>query len=757
MKKIFLVIFLLSLTAGAFERLALVDGFDYANIFDTETASGNRQVLDHVLLTGANTILWRNCSGGLMRYPSAEERLPLAANSLDMRRLPDSRVPFGWLNYHLAQPDIIRDMMDECAKRGLARGIHWPYEETHWSNWTLGAWNLAHPQFWGVTANGKPWSGRTSLAFPEVRAYKLRLLDELLARGADIIYIDLFRNGGWGPQYEYVKPNIEAWRTRHGGEPPANVRDPRWLALVAESQHAFFRAVRARLDKQPRKVRLILGIMNARTDGDSVYESRAIDWRRLTDEGILDGVAVMSVAFDLKDVWNSTRAIYRSFASVRGKVRVYFPVAAYNYSQSGIPAYVKATGESPAQVAKHLTELAREYGDGIVMECVDYKNYPPDVCAAMTNETIRGAARVQARAEILWTRPICKQPGRYIGWPTVSRTPQGDIMALFSGDRDEHICPWGKVQMVRSADGGESWTTPTNICNTLLDDRDAGLACAKNGTMVMSWFTSIVYRRWALRDPEQLTPGSPRYYWWKHDEKIPDVEEARYLGSFTRRSTDGGHTWEDPVRVLCSSPHGPVPLSDGRWLFMGSSGNRDLALGGVPGRIIAVESRDDGRTWREIGEVPFPKTISVLKHCCEPHVVETSDGRLVVQIRCEHLSAGIRGSLQSESADGGRTWTEAREVGINGFPPHLIRLSGGRLLSVYGRRWDDMGQFACLSDDQGRTWDAANEIKLVGHWNDDLGYPSSTELPDGSILTLYYQADQKGEKTCLMATKWRVR
>ena len=68
-----------------------------------------------------------------------------------------------------------------------------------------------------------------------------------------------------------------------------------------------------------------------------------------------------------------------------------------------------------------------------------------------------------------------------------------------------------------------------------------------------------------------------------------------------------------------------------------------------------------------------------------------------------------------------------------------------------------MGQFACLSDDQGRTWDVANEIKLVGHWNDDLGYPSSTELSDGSILTLYYQADQKGEKTCLMATKWRVR
>jgi len=77
---------------------------------------------------------------------------------------------------------------------------------------------------------------------------------------------------------------------------------------------------------------------------------------------------------------------------------------------------------------------------------------------------------------------------------------------------------------------------------------------------------------------------------------------------------------------------------------------------------------------------------------------------------------------------------------------------------VYGRRLGPgFGEYACLSDDHGRIWDVANEIKLAGHFDGDLGYPASTELPDGSILTVYYQAEKKGEQTCLMGTRWRVK
>ena len=53
---------------------------------------------------------------------------------------------------------------------------------------------------------------------------------------------------------------------------------------------------------------------------------------------------------------------------------------------------------------------------------------------------------------------ICRQPGRYIGWPTIARTAQGELLVVFSGDREAHVCPFGKTQLVRSRDGGKTWS-----------------------------------------------------------------------------------------------------------------------------------------------------------------------------------------------------------------------------------------------------------------------------------------------------------
>ncbi len=51
-------------------------------------------------------------------------------------------------------------------------------------------------------------------------------------------------------------------------------------------------------------------------------------------------------------------------------------------------------------------------------------------------------------SEVIETKPICKQPERYIGWPTIGRAPDGTLHAVFSGDRDGHICPFGRSFIV---------------------------------------------------------------------------------------------------------------------------------------------------------------------------------------------------------------------------------------------------------------------------------------------------------------------
>jgi len=366
---------------------------------------------------------------------------------------------------------------------------------------------------------------------------------------------------------------------------------------------------------------------------------------------------------------------------------------------------------------------------------------------APLGKEIHGAPAQQKRAEILWTKVLCKEPGRYIGWPTVCQRQNGELLAVFSGDRDGHICPWGKVQMIRSPDQGETWGAALTVCNTPLDDRDAGIVELPGGDLVVAWFTSLAYCQ-QIKDRQKLKPGSPQFYWWLHDEKIPPAVKQDWLGSFTARSSDGGKTWEPPVRTAGSTPHGPILLKDGRLLYVGRFFREDMTV------ISVEESRDVGKSWQMIAEIrPLPEEQKPhMFH--EPHAVETDDGRIVAQVRYHGKDNCMR---QSESSDGGKTWTVMKATPLAGLPPHLIKLRGGKLVTVYGRRFGAFGEYACLSDDHGRTWDVANEVRLAGHFDGDLGYPASVVLKDGAILTVYYQAEKKGEKTCLMGTKWRVK
>ncbi|MBR4617064.1 MAG: hypothetical protein IKO55_15760, partial [Kiritimatiellae bacterium] len=74
--------------SGAFEKIAYIDSFDYSASYETETVEGSRKIVDNVLKTGANIILWRNQSGSIPCYPSPEEVLPLKEPPLDIRRIP---------------------------------------------------------------------------------------------------------------------------------------------------------------------------------------------------------------------------------------------------------------------------------------------------------------------------------------------------------------------------------------------------------------------------------------------------------------------------------------------------------------------------------------------------------------------------------------------------------------------------------------------------------------------------------------------
>lgn len=368
---------------------------------------------------------------------------------------------------------------------------------------------------------------------------------------------------------------------------------------------------------------------------------------------------------------------------------------------------------------------------------------------------------------IVESRVICKQVGRYIGWPTVARAASGELLVVFSGDRDLHVCPFGKTFLMRSADDGETWSPPELVNDTPLDDRDAGVCALPDGTAVVSWFTSHYEREVYMR----RAPAGEEPRWRAQLDRVraedirawagESVEAGRYeLGQWVRRSTDNGRTWEAPRRSPCNTPHGPIALSDGRLLYLGADAanrsRRERAL-------VCAVSQDGGRTWEVLSRLsafpPYPGGApDGMAYFCEPHVVEVEPGRLTGMTRYEEVPRAPERCVlwQFDSDDGGRTWTEPRSTGILGKPPHLARLRDGRLLLTYGYRHPPYGQRACLSRDGGRTWDYEHELVLRDDApNGDLGYPASIECEDGSILTVYYQLDRPGEKTCLMTTRWK--
>lgn len=110
----------------------------------------------------------------------------------------------------------------------------------------------AHPQFAWVKRDGTPYHSQMSFAFPEVRAYKLSIIDELLTNyDLDGLFLDWIRTGDIrdNPQTDssgaadsgYETPNVEAFNSKYHVDPhDLPNSDDRWVRLRAEPQTARF-------------------------------------------------------------------------------------------------------------------------------------------------------------------------------------------------------------------------------------------------------------------------------------------------------------------------------------------------------------------------------------------------------------------------------------------------------------------------------------------------------------------------------------
>ncbi len=379
---------------------------------------------------------------------------------------------------------------------------------------------------------------------------------------------------------------------------------------------------------------------------------------------------------------------------------------------------------------------------------------------AAFGSTISASRTTHAAApaiEVLERRVISWKPPLYHGWPTLARRKNGELLLVFSGGRETHVCPFGRVELMRSRDDGQTWGWPQVLNDGPIDDRDAGVVETAKGSILVTTFTSLAYEA-VLQKMEKASPAPGKAKeehdkllaeWRAAHNRINAEQRKQELGTWMIRSTDGGVTWSARYAVPLNSPHGPVVLRDGRLIYAGKALWKD-------DRIGVCESKDDGVTWEWLATIPA-RTGDDPKNYHELHAVEASDGTLLAHIR-NHNQPNAGETLQSESTDGGRTWSVPHSIGVWGLPSHLLRLRDGRLLMSHGHRRKPIGNLARVSSDHGRTWSEPLTISDDA-MSGDMGYPSTVECADGTLVTVWYELlprQAEPPNAQLRQARWRI-
>lgn len=350
--------------------------------------------------------------------------------------------------------------------------------------------------------------------------------------------------------------------------------------------------------------------------------------------------------------------------------------------------------------------------------------------------------------EVIMSNPHSKH--NYFGWPSVVRMADGKIIAGASGFRLDHVCPFGKGVIAYSYDNAESFTSPVTVIDTVLDDRDVGLCTfGEKGLIVTSFNNKREMQRLHARGQEK----NRKAYIHSYLDTISDEEENEAIGSNFRISCNGGVTFGKIYKSPVTSPHGPIELSDGTVLWVGSNFCNDNNIEDFYEYVAAYKVNTKSGETEYVGRIPDIVDNGVLLKACEPYAVELFDGTLLCHIRTEQNFT----TYQSDSKDKGKTWSVPERLmpDFGGAPCHIIRHSSGVICSLYGYRKAPYEIRAMLSCDNGKTWDKDHTIYVNGI-SGDMGYPCTVELSDNTMFTVFYAKEKEGSPCVIMGQKWKI-
>ena len=313
----------------------------------------------------------------------------------------------------------------------------------------------------------------------------------------------------------------------------------------------------------------------------------------------------------------------------------------------------------------------------------------------------------------------------YCAWPNLTVLDDGCIGALVF-NQGSHGRVEGDIELWVSRDGRPPWTRRSMVTQHPPGESRFNVAggMGHDGTLIA------------------LVGG------WLRPQRLP-IRTDNLLDPLVCRSADAGYTWE--VAGAMTGPPGAGKLIPFGNVRVGQDGSLYVAAYDCRMSSPAMESRlssvyifrstDNGRTWgaaQLIGRDGFTET----------DILQAPDGHWLAAARTlndyanpssPHSNAWVTLWRGDRTAT---TWEQHNPLTLPWqHPGNLLQLQDGRILFTCGNRVrGSYGVFVRVSEDQGATW--APPLALVGDLSHvgraDLGYPSTVQLADGTLVTAYY-------------------
>ena len=354
--------------------------------------------------------------------------------------------------------------------------------------------------------------------------------------------------------------------------------------------------------------------------------------------------------------------------------------------------------------------------------------------------------------------PLPTTGGAYM--PAVTVLPSGALI----GTRfvaSNLVAPDGRFEVMRSRDGGHTWTDPENpwtidkwsYRTPHIYVADAGTGGANGG----NW-------RLLLTGTRFETDSSPTTF----DPATGTVQRGEM---FLAWSDDEGHTWGEPIsipppldsaRYSCNGSGVLLFLADDRWMYPFETWlPTGAATTTLDQKAAAMVSADQGKTWPEMVTVADDVSGKYLHwdHCG----TVLPDGRIYETMWVRDTEANVDLPIHwTVSADGGRTWTEPASTGLIGQASAPIALPDGRVAVLYTHRTEPEGVRLAVGysefGEELTIFDARKE-PLLG--NPDRSDPLATNMaqgfgkmngvamPNGDMMLTYWATIEK-----ISHTRW---